>query len=122
MKIKALAIGLMFAALPVLAADADGDWVGSLDTPGGAVEVAFQFKVDGAKLTGTSIGPDGAVLELKQGKVEGNKLSFSMDIDFGGNVMTLNYTGVVENKEIKMNLDFMDQPMAFVLKKKAPAG
>jgi hypothetical protein len=118
MKIKALAIGLMFAATTAWAADADGNWVGSLDTPGGAVEVAFQFKVDGTKLTGTTVGPDGTALELKQGKVEGNKLSFSMDVDFGGQVMTLNYTGVVESKEIKMNLDFMDQPMAFVLKKK----
>lgn len=118
MKIKVLALGLFLAASTAWAADADGNWVGTLDTPGGPVEVAFQFKVDGTKLTGTSVGPDGAALELKQGKVEGNKLSFSMEIDFGGNLMTLNYNGVLENKEIKMNLEFMEQPMAFVLKKK----
>ncbi len=40
--------------------DVDGKWAGSLSTPGGDNPVTFTFKADGAKLTGTTSGPDGA--------------------------------------------------------------
>jgi hypothetical protein len=41
-----------------------------------------------------------------------------VDLDIGGNAMTLVYTGVVSAKEIAMHADFMGQPLDFVVKKK----
>ena len=52
MKTQMLVLGLLLAAMPVFAADVDGKWTGSLDTPNGAVEVNFLLKADGASLIG----------------------------------------------------------------------
>jgi hypothetical protein len=39
-----------------------------------AMAVAFQAK--GAELTGTTTGPDGALIQIKNGKVDGARLRF----------------------------------------------
>ena len=84
-----------------------GDWVGSLDTPGGAVPLAFTFVEDGAVLTGTSTGPDGATTALTNGTIDGNNIAFDLDIDMGGQAMTLAYSGEVTGDQIAMTIDFM---------------
>ena len=49
-------------ALCAWGGDAAGTWKGSIDTPNGAIENTFVFKVDGARLTGTvDIGSMGQV-------------------------------------------------------------
>jgi hypothetical protein len=108
---------LMLVAAPARAADVDGKWTGSLDTPMGAIEVGFNFKADGATLNGTMTGMDGAELAIKNGKVDGNKISFVVSIDFGGMAFDLNYTGVVSPDSLAMTLDFMGMPMSFTVKK-----
>jgi hypothetical protein len=117
MKLKTLALALVLAAAPAFAADIDGKWTGSIDTPGGAMTIAYTFKSDGATLTGSSLGPDGSPLPIKNGKVDGNKISFAQDIDFGQGPITFNYTGVVSPTELKLHSVFMDMPIDFALKK-----
>jgi hypothetical protein len=108
---------LVLAAAPARAADVDGKWSGSLDTPMGAVQVGFNFKADGAALTGTTTGPDGAEVAIKNGKIDGDKISFVVTVDFGGMMFDLNYTGVVAADTAKLTIDFMGMPMAFEVKK-----
>jgi hypothetical protein len=117
MKIRMLALGFLLAASPAFAADVDGTWKGSLDSPNGAVEITYVLKADGAKLTGTTSGPDGSVLPIKDGKVDGNKIAFAVDVDFGGQVTTIAYTGVVAPAELKLTLDFMGMPLEITAKK-----
>jgi hypothetical protein len=117
MRLKSLTIALVLAAAPAFAADIDGKWTGSIDTPGGAMTIAYTFKSDGATLTGSSLGPDGSPLPVKNGKVDGNKISFTQDIDFGQGPITFNYTGVVSPTELKLHSVFMDMPIDFALKK-----
>jgi len=117
MRLKSLAIALVLAAAPAFAADIDGKWTGSIDTPGGAMTIAYTFKSEGATLTGSSLGPDGSPLPIKNGKVDGNKISFTQDIDFGQGPITFNYTGVVSPTELKLHSVFMDMPIDFALKK-----
>lgn len=119
MKIRALAPVLMILMLagPALAADVDGTWTGSLDTPNGAVAVSFTFKADGNTLTGSTRGMDGTDVPIKNGKIDGDKIAFAIDLNFGGNAFTLNYTGVVSSDQIKMTADFMGMPFEFVLKR-----
>jgi opacity protein-like surface antigen len=109
--------GLMLVAAPARAADVDGKWSGSLDTPMGAIQVGFNFKADGATLTGTTTGPDGGEIAIKNGKIDADKISFVISIDFGGMAFDLNYTGVVGKDSLAMTLDFMGMPMAFTVKK-----
>ena len=108
---------LMLVAAPARAANVDGKWTGSLDTPMGAVQVGFNFKADGTMLTGTTTGPDGSEIAIKSGKIDGDKISFMVSIDFGGMALDLNYSGVVKSDTVELTLDVMGMPFNFVVKK-----
>jgi hypothetical protein len=108
---------LVCVAAPARAADVDGKWSGSLDTPMGAVNVGFNFKADGAMLTGTMTGPDGGDIAIKNGKIDADKISFVVSLDFGGMAFDLNYTGVVKPEELAMTIDVMGMQMTFTAKK-----
>ena len=69
-----LVLFLVSAALG-LAADLNGRWEGSINTPNGDVQLVFHFKVDGAVLTGTVETPNGNA-DIAEGKVDGDKFSF----------------------------------------------
>ena len=110
-------LAVVLVAAPARAADVDGKWSGSLDTPMGPVEIGFTFKADGATLNGTSTGPDGSEVAIKNGTLDGNKIAFVVSVDFGGMAFDLNYTGVVSAENIELILDFMGMPMPFTVKK-----
>jgi hypothetical protein len=112
-----VALGLLLAAAPARAADVDGKWSGSLDTPMGAIQIAFTFKADGAMLSGSMTGMDGTEIPIKNGKVDGDKISFVVSLDFGGMPFDLNYTGVVSGDSLQMTSDFMGMPFMFTLAK-----
>ena len=108
---------VLLAAVPAHAADIDGKWSGSLDTPMGAVQIGFNFKADGATLTGTMTGPDGGDIAIKNGKIDADKISFVVSIDVGGMALDLNYTGVLKPETAQMMLDVMGMPFSFEIKK-----
>jgi len=110
-------VGVLLLSSTALAAPVDGKWTGMLDTPMGPVNVAFTFKADGAMLAGSTMSPDGAELPIKNGKVDGDKIAFTVEVDFGGMALTLDYTGVVSADEIKLTLNVMGMPFDFVVKK-----
>jgi hypothetical protein len=117
MNIRPLAFALLLAAAPAFAADVDGNWTTTLDTPNGPVQINYVFKADGAKLTGTSSGPDGSPIPIADGKIDGSKISFSLTLDFGQGPATFTYTGQVAAGEIKLHSEFNGQGFDFTLKK-----
>lgn len=120
-RIRALMLSaVLVATAPAFAADVDGTWTGSLETPNGTVPLSFTFKADGDTLTGSTQSPDGQAVPLKNGKIDGDKIAFSFDVDFGQGPFTFNYTGVVGKTELKLLSDFMGNPIEFTLTK--PAG
>ena len=108
---------VLLATLSASAADVDGKWAGTIDTPDGAVNIAFTFKADGTTLTGTTTGPDGAEVAIKGGRIEGSNLSFKVDLDFGGMPLELAYTGVMTGTDMKLTNDFMGMPIEVAVKK-----
>lgn len=116
-KLKGLLLALLLVAAPAFAAGIDGDWSGSLDAGQGPITVGFSFKTDGAKLTGTTTGPDGMKIPIKDGKVDGANISFAVDIDMGGNAMTFKYTGVVSGDSIALTSEFQGMPFNITVKK-----
>ena len=74
------------------ATDINGAWAGDLATPdGNSFTLTYTFKVDGTKLTGSVLGPQGDPLSLDNGKVDGDKFSFDVNL----NGMTINNEGAV---------------------------
>jgi len=113
----ALVLALLLWATPAMAGDVDGKWAGTVSTPGGDFPVAFEFKSDGATLTGTTMSPDGGAVAIKDGKIDGNKIAFGVSLDFGGMTIDIAYTGVVSPTELKLTADVAGMPLEFVVKK-----
>ena len=119
MNIRNLALGFVLLAASAFAADIDGKWKGSIETPMGPIEVGFTFKADGAALSGTTTGPDGMEIKITNGKVEGDKISFDVAIDFGGMPFTMNYTGVVKGSDLALKAEIFGMPLEIAAKKEA---
>jgi hypothetical protein len=83
----------------------------------GALPMEFNFKADGSTLSGSMVGPDGGQIPIKNGKIDGNKISFNVSIDFGGMSFDFVYTGTVSPDTLQMSSDFMGMPFMFSLKK-----
>ena len=107
----------LLLTVPAFAADVDGKWTGAVDTPGGQFPVNFTFKAEGAMLTGSMAGMDGSEIPIKDGKIEGSDISFSVTLDFGGMPFELSYKGVVSPEQIMFSGEAGGMPFEFVVKK-----
>src|SRR3954471_7655641 len=109
MKIKAGIIITALAILPLAlqAADITGTWKSEFDSQVGHQEYTFTFKQDGTTLTGkgSSVAGDRKrEEELKEGKVEGDKVSFVEMLKIQDNDIRIAYTGKISaaGDEIKL--------------------
>jgi hypothetical protein len=117
-KVSALVLGVFLLATPAIAADVDGKWTGSVTTPTGEAPVVFEFKADGTTLAGTALGIDDRQVPIKDGRIDGNNIAYSVTFDIGGMPFAFNYKGVVSPTEIKITAELMGMPpFEFVLKK-----
>jgi hypothetical protein len=115
----AVAVAVAIVAVVVQAADVTGKWTGQVPTrDGGTRDSTFNFKQDGEKLTGTMTGPQGDI-ELKDGVVKGDDVSFNVALSFGGNEVKLIYKGKVAGDEIKFTRqrEGADQTQEFTVKR-----
>ncbi len=86
----------------VLLANLDGKWKGSITTPdGGNFPVSYNFKVDGATLTGTAESQEGTAT-IDSGKIAGNDFSFSVTVDG----KTYPHTGKVYDDSCSIDINF----------------
>ena len=101
-------------------ADPNGTWSWTMQGRGGAAanpdapvrKVTLKLKADGEKLTGTIAQPaggraggDGAAaapreVEISDGKVKGDEISFSVKREFQGNAMVIKYNGKIDGDTI----------------------
>ena len=93
----------------------DGDWTGSVIGPEGEFPIAFTFMAEGSTLTGSTTGFDGTQVPIEDGQIDGENLSFSVTMDFGGMPFTLSYSGIVAQDEIMVTGDAFGMPFEFVL-------
>ena len=117
MKFYTALAALLLLAGSAFAADVDGKWAGSMSTPMGDIAVAFTLKADGATLTGSTTGVDGMPVPIKDGKIDGANISFSVTFDFGGMPFTLMYKGVVTADSIEFSGDAGGMPFKLTVKK-----
>jgi hypothetical protein len=90
---------------PVRAADISGRWTASFDTQIGKQNYTYDFKVTGTALTGRAKSDNGDV-EIKDGKVTGDTVTFVENLSFQGMELKITYTGkMVSADEIKFTRD-----------------
>jgi len=104
---------LLIASFALMAADVSGKWTyegpGRGGNPGRPVTITL--KADGATLTGTvpAGGRGGGdnpppPIDITDGKVDGNNISFTVKREFNGNAMVIKYEGVVNGDEMKLKI------------------
>ncbi len=99
---------LSLALLPfsAFAVDITGTWKAEFDTQIGLQKYTFTLKQEGNSLTGqanSEIGGENYESKLKDGKVEGDIVSFVEELKFQGNDLDIRYTGKVSGKEMKLS-------------------
>ena len=93
---------------PLSAADITGKWTASFDTQIGKQEYTYDFVVKDGKLTGkmkSNIGESDVI----DGKVDGDKVTFTELLKFEGMEVKITYTGtIVSADEIKFTRNVAD--------------
>ena len=88
------------------AADLNGKWQGTMQTPDGqGLEINFNFKLDGEKLTGTAASSYGEE-QITEGTVKGDAIAFV--ILAGGGQFKITYKGKVVGEELKFTVTLGD--------------
>jgi alpha-N-arabinofuranosidase len=98
--------GAAASALAAKTSDISGSWKSEFDSQIGNQKYTFVFKQDGTQLTGkanSEVGDRKREAELKEGKVDGNKISFIEMLSFQGNEIRITYNGKLsaDGNEIK---------------------
>src|SRR5438105_12228941 len=104
MKIHITLLALAAASLSALAADVTGTWKAEFNTQRGLQKYTFALKQDGTSVTGkANVERDGEKreAELKEGKVEGNTVTFVEPLKIQDNEIQITYTGKISSNEIK---------------------
>lgn len=105
---------IVFAAFVI--ADLNGKWTGVIKTPdGNDLQVTYNFKVDGDKLTGTGESPAGTVT-IDDGKITGDAFTFKVTVDG----TDYPHSGKIYADSCGLDIDFGGQKVHTTLKR-APA-
>jgi hypothetical protein len=99
-----VAFGLVFASGTSAQNSVAGEWDGSFNTPGGARPFKLVLVVDGEKLTGTAKRSSGDIPIT--GTIKGDAINFSYTINYGGNNLTLIYSGKVSGDSMNGTVSF----------------
>jgi len=85
-----------------------GKWTYEQAGRNGSRQFTMSLKQEGSKLTGSvpGMGRGGtdAPVEITDGKVEGDRISFSVKREFNGNMMMTKYDGTVKGDELKLKI------------------
>jgi hypothetical protein len=100
---------LALGSVAALAADFNGKWSGTVQGMRGPQPISFNLKVDGAALTGTITTPRGDV-DISNGKIDGDNISFDQVVNFNGNSFTISYKGTIAGDTIKFTRSFPAGP------------
>src|SRR5688572_16498516 len=104
MKTHITLLTLALFSLSALAADVTGTWKAEFDTQRGLQKYTFALKQTGTSVTGKANAErDGEKreAELKEGKVEGDTITFVEPLKIQDNELRITYTGKISANEIK---------------------
>jgi hypothetical protein len=100
-----LTVGLLLLVAGLLsAADVTGSWKGSFDYNGAPVPVTLEMKAEEGAVTGTVDGLPTPKTPIKDGKLDGDNVTFWVGIEFQGNPIKLLLKGKVAGDEIQFSM------------------
>ncbi len=105
MKTQGILLGLLLPCCASLAADVTGTWKSEFDSQIGLQKYTYTLKQDGTNLTGkanSEISDQKREAELKEGRVDGDKVSFVEMLNFQGNDIRITYSGTLVSNEMKL--------------------
>jgi enterochelin esterase-like enzyme len=111
MKTKITLIALVVLPWFINAADISGTWKSEFDSQIGVQKYTFTFKQDGTNLTGkanSEVADRKRETELKEAKLDGDKISFVEMFDFQGNDIRIVYKGTISTNELKLTREVGD--------------
>ena len=122
-------IALAFFAAPLLAQDAPkvptakvaGNWDFSFTSPQGAANWRIKLDQAGDTLRG-SAATDFGQLDVTNGWITGNDMSFTLNLNFNGQMIQVNFAGTVKGDTVQGNVDVPGagiQPFPFTAVKAA---
>jgi hypothetical protein len=125
MSIRALFLGAVAAlvTLPALAADIDGKWNATVDSPQGPINLVFEFKAAAEKLEGTLSADMIPPTAISDGVVKGENVSFKLSLQFdpAAPSLVIDYQGTLKGDDLALvsKLDMGQGPveMSFVAKR-----
>ena len=95
---------MALTAVLLVAADAAGTWKGLIDVNGTTVPLTFNLKTDGATVSGTIDGLPTEASEIKEGKVDGDSITFWCMTDYQGMPIKLVYKGKLAGEQINFTM------------------
>jgi hypothetical protein len=101
-----LAVLVVMGLVCVYAADITGKWTAAFDSQVGPQKYTFEFKADGAKLTGTAISDIGgnvAKTPITEGTINGDAITFVENLDYQGMQLKIAYKGTIAGDVIKLS-------------------
>jgi hypothetical protein len=104
---KLISLCALFALTSIMAfaADVTGTWKGEANPNGKGGPPTFTFKQAGSALTGTT-SMRGNDVEISNGKIDGDKISFEVNVDMGDKgKMTNKYSGTVSGTTMKLSAE-----------------
>jgi len=120
LSVFALALALAIPAAAQQAAKVDGSWDVSMTAPNGnTFTQTIVFQQDGNNLKGTMKGRRGD--SPVEGKVDGNKITFTVTRDTPNGERKIEYNGTVDGDSIKGTVKFGDNERDWTAKRSAPA-
>ena len=99
-KICYILIFMVVVTVKGYAADITGTWTATFDTQVGQQNYTYTFSVNGTGLTGSMKSANGES-GIENGRIEGDTVSFTENLDFQGMALKISYTGkIISNDEI----------------------
>ena len=89
-----LLLGISGAAL---AADINGKWTAEVEGRNGTVTETLVLNASGNSLTGSFAGARGGAVDISDGTIDGNKVSFKVVREFNGNQFAQQYKGTLSD-------------------------
>ena len=86
------------------AADIDGKWTGQVQGRNGPQAQTITLKAEGNTLTGNVQGGRGGPVEISNGTIDGNNISFAVVREFGENKITQEFKGTISGGELKLTV------------------